>query len=67
MAEHHMRCRFWPNCRLHLGQERPRQFSAENRTEMRVLHVQGWALKEIAESFDTSAGVVAKVLKGQKQ
>lgn len=67
MGEHHIRCRFYPHCGMHLNQERPRQFSDENRMEMSVLRHEGWLLKEIADAFETSTQVVAKILNDRRK
>lgn len=66
MAENHTRCRFWPNCRLHLGHERPRYFTTDNRDEMAELHDNGWALAEIAEAFECTPSTVTKMINDRK-
>ncbi len=61
-----MRCRFYPRCAVHLGDERPRQFSADNLREMRSMSQTGWTPDEIAAVFGSSPKYVRHVLGGKK-
>lgn len=63
MSERHDRCRFWPNCYVHLGETPPRHFSKENRMEMIELRRDGWAFQEkIAVAFGAHPGAVATIV-----
>lgn len=65
MSERHDRCRFWPNCYIHLGEPRPRFFSSENRMEMIEMRRQGWTFQDIATAFGAHPGAVTTIV-GQR-
>lgn len=69
------RCRFWPHCEIHAGEERDLgryrgagkgMFSDANKTEMVELNlVDGWTYAEIAEDFGTWPTVVGKIVRAE--
>lgn len=66
-TERHTTCQHWPDCQIHLGQPRPRQFSAANRAEMRADHAAGRTLVEIAAAFEASTHTVAAIVGGRRK
>lgn len=67
MTERHRRCRFWPNCLIHLGEPNPFYLSRANHTEIRQLRREGALLREIAEVFGTCEKTVARVLQTESK
>jgi IS30 family transposase len=62
MSEAYRRCRFWPDCAIHLGLDRHKHFSPSNRAEMIELRRAGWTHAEIAAAFDTRPTTVSRIL-----
>lgn len=62
MSEAYLRCRYWPRCRIHLGQTPPRHFSPANRREMAELRSEGLPYADIAEMFGTSPYRVSEIV-----
>lgn len=62
MSELHQRCRFYPNCRIHLGVPPPRRFSEDNQQEMAELFRQGWQYTEIAAYFGTDPNTISRTV-----
>lgn len=61
------RCRFFPNCSLHLGRSLPIAFSAENVREMVQMRREGLNLPTIAEEFNTIPQVVGRLTRRNRQ
>lgn len=63
MADRFHACRFWPDCRIHLGQPAPRAFSAANVAEMAEDLADGARLIDVAARFATTSGRVAGLVR----
>lgn len=63
MAEQFARCRFWPDCAIHLGQRRPGWFSPANYAQMREDLADGLTYARIAALFDTSENSVHSIFR----
>lgn len=62
-TELYQRCNYWPNCNIHLGKDRPKQYSQEAIAEMVSMHLAKESIIDIARTFDTSPQTVSRILR----
>ncbi len=67
MAEEHERCHLWPDCEIHAGFPRPRNFTPENIEEMKEMKANGITNAEIAQTFSTNPQTVSENLRGNRK
>ncbi len=67
MAEEYDRCHLWPDCEIHTGIPRPRNFTPANIEEMKEMKDAGISTTEIAQTFGTNPQTVYENLKGNRK
>lgn len=66
MRESMRRCRYYPDCEIHLGEIDKRWFTADEVAEMRELREnEGLLIRELAARFSCGQSTVRDVLKGR--